>query len=107
MKLPEEATVPEAAAFLKVRQETVRRNIRERRLPAIKRGTQWFIRRERLIAFASGYDPRTGKQSELIQERPPMASVPYAVSNTGPAIYAFRERAAHEQNEENPPNKPE
>ena len=42
MDLPEEATVPEAATFLRVKQETVRRNIRERRLPAIKRGIQWL-----------------------------------------------------------------
>ena len=66
MNLPEEATVPEAAAFLNVKQETVRRNIRERRLPAIKRGIQWFIRREELISFASSYDPKTGKQRTLI-----------------------------------------
>ena len=66
MNLSEEATVPEAAAFLNVKQETVRRNIRERRLPAIKRGTQWFIRREELINFASSYDPKTGKQITLV-----------------------------------------
>lgn len=62
MDLPEEATVPEAATFLRVKQETVRRNIRERRLPAIKRGIQWFIRREELVKFANSYDPKTGKQ---------------------------------------------
>ena len=62
MNLPEEATVPEAAAYLRVRQETVRRNIRESRLPAFKRGTQWFIRREELVNFASSYDSKTGKR---------------------------------------------
>ena len=66
MNLSEEVTVPEAAAFLNVKQETVRRNIRECRLPAIKRGIQWFIRREELMNFASSYDPKTGKQRTLI-----------------------------------------
>ena len=66
MDFSDEATVPEAAAFLRVKQETVRRNIRERRLPAIKRGIQWFIPRDELLNFASSYDPKTGKQQTLI-----------------------------------------
>ena len=107
MNLSEEATVPEAADFLNVRQETVRRNIRERRLPAIKRGTQWFIRRESLISFASGYDPRTGKQSELINDPPQEPPSFYTVFPSARAAFAFRERSANEQNEENSANTPE
>ena len=63
MNLPEEATVPEAASYLGVKQETVRRNIRDNRLLALKRGTQWFIPRDELVSFASSYDSRTGKHT--------------------------------------------
>ena len=62
-----ELTVPEVAAFLRVNEETVRRNIRAKRLQAFKRGTQWFINREDLQAFASHYDTKTGKIHDLFQ----------------------------------------
>ena len=61
MNTPEEFTVPQAASYLKVSEETVRRNIRSRRLSALRRGTQWFIPRDILIVFANSYDPKTGK----------------------------------------------
>ena len=57
-----EYTVPEAAAYLGVAEETVRRHLRAKRLPAIKRGTQWFILLSSLQAFASSYDRRTGRR---------------------------------------------
>ena len=63
MTVPEELSVPQAAAYLKVSQETVRRNIRSKRLKAIRRGTQWFVRLSDVLAFASSYDPRTGRVS--------------------------------------------
>ena len=62
----EEFTVPQAAAYIKVTEETVRRHIRARRLHAEKKGTQWFINGDELRAFASTYDPRTGKRIGLL-----------------------------------------
>ena len=61
MNTPEEFTVPQAASYLNVSEETVRRNIRSRRLKALRRGTQWFIPRDILVVFANSYDPKTGK----------------------------------------------
>ena len=66
MTLPEELTVPQAASYLNVSEETVRRNIRSKRLTAVRRRTQWFINHEVLVVFASGYDPKTGKIRRLI-----------------------------------------
>ena len=60
MSMSEEFTVPQAAAYLRVSEETVRRNIRSKRLKALRRGTQWFIPRDVLVIFASSYDPKTG-----------------------------------------------
>ena len=61
MTIPEEFTVPQAAAYLKVSEETVRRNIRSKRLSALRRGTQWFIPFDVLVLLANSYDPKTGK----------------------------------------------
>ena len=61
MTMPEEFTVPQAASYLRVSEETVRRNIRSRRLKALRRGTQWFIPKDVLIVFSNSYDPKTGK----------------------------------------------
>ncbi len=61
MSMPEELTVPQAATLLKVSEETVRRNIRSRRLKALRRGTQWFIPQDVFVMFANSYDPKTGK----------------------------------------------
>ncbi|MYB50477.1 MAG: helix-turn-helix domain-containing protein [Dehalococcoidia bacterium] len=66
MDVPDEYTVPQAATHLNVSEETVRRNIRSKRLKALRRGTQWFIPRDVLLAFASSYDPKTGQ----IQQTP-------------------------------------
>ena len=66
MTMKEELTVPQAAAFLKVSEETVRRNIRARRLNALRKGTQWFIPRESLVVFANAYDPKTGRIRQLL-----------------------------------------
>ena len=59
--MPEEFTVPQAASFLSVSEETVRRNIRSKRLKALRRGTQWFIPHDVLVIFANNYDPKTGQ----------------------------------------------
>ena len=66
MTMPEEFTVPQAAAYLNVSEETVRRNIRSKRLKALRRGTQWFIEYEVLVIFANAYDPKTGKIRHLL-----------------------------------------
>lgn len=66
MNVPEEFTVPQAATYLNVSEETVRRNIRSKRLSAIRRGTQWFIPYDVLVVFASSYDPKTGQIRQLL-----------------------------------------
>ena len=66
MNMPDEFTVPEAASHLEVSEETVRRNIRSKRLKALRRGTQWFIPRDVLLVFASSYDPKTGQIRQLL-----------------------------------------
>ena len=66
MTMPEEFTVPQVASYLSVSEETVRRNIRSKRLKALRRGTQWFIPREVLVIFANSYDPKTGKIRQML-----------------------------------------
>ena len=66
MDMPEEYTVPQAASYLNVSEETVRRNIRSKRLKALRRGTQWFIRRDDLVVFANSYDQKTGQIRQLL-----------------------------------------
>ncbi len=61
MTMPEEFTVPQAASYLNVSEEIVRRNLRAKRLKALGRGTQWFIQYDVLAIFANSYDPKTGK----------------------------------------------
>ena len=66
MNMPDEYTVPQAATYLSVSEETVRRNIRSKRLKALRRGTQWFIPRDVLRGFASSYDPKTGQMKQVL-----------------------------------------
>ena len=66
MNIPEEFTVPQAATYLSVSEETVRRNIRSKRLKALRRGTQWFISQDVLVIFANSYDPKTGKIRQML-----------------------------------------
>ena len=66
MQLGEELSVPQVAAYLKVNEETVRRNIRSKRLPAIRHDTQWFVSRDDLLVFASSYDPKSGQIRQMI-----------------------------------------
>ena len=67
MNAPDELTVPQAVTYLKVSEETVRRNTRSKRLQALRRGIQWFIPRDVLVVFTNSYDPKTGQKR---QERP-------------------------------------
>ena len=62
--MPEELSVPQAAIYLKVSEETVRRNIRSKRLKATRIGTQWFVSLPDIEQFASSYDPKTGKVND-------------------------------------------
>ena len=64
--MPEEYTVPQAASHLNVSEETIRRNIRSKRLRALRRGTQWFIPHDVLVVFANSYDPKTGQIRQLL-----------------------------------------
>ncbi len=57
-------SVPQAASILNVSEETVRRNIRSKRLVALRRGTQWFVQHAVLVRFAKNYDPKTGNIKE-------------------------------------------
>ena len=66
MNMPEEYTVPQAASYLNVSEETVRRNIRSKRLKALRRGTQWFIPHDVLVVFSNSYDPKTGQIRQLL-----------------------------------------
>ena len=66
MNTPDEFTVPQAASYLNVSEETVRRNIRSKRLRALRRGTQWFIPHDVLLVFANSYDPKTGQIRQLL-----------------------------------------
>ena len=66
MNTPDEFTVPQTASYLNVSDETVRRNIRSKRLKAIRRGTQWFIPRDVLLVFAGSYDPKTGQIRQML-----------------------------------------
>ena len=66
MNMTEEFTVPQAASYLSVSEETVRRNIRSKRLKALRRGTQWFIPHDVLVVFANSYDPKTGQVRKML-----------------------------------------
>jgi excisionase family DNA binding protein len=52
-------TVPEAARYLQVNEETIRRNVRSGRLKAEKIGNQWFIRKGDLSLFENVQNSRT------------------------------------------------
>jgi len=52
-------TVPEAARYLRVNEETIRRNVRSGRLKAEKIGNQWFIHKSDLSSFEVVQNSRT------------------------------------------------
>lgn len=56
----------EAAKRLDIHPESVKRLIRQQKLPATKVGNKWLIQRVVLEQFASTYDPRPGQKSTLI-----------------------------------------
>ena len=67
MNTPDEFTVPQAASYLNVSEETVQP---EHQVEApdrpLRRGTQWFIPRDVLVVFANSYDPKTGQIRQML-----------------------------------------
>jgi excisionase family DNA binding protein len=59
------ATVRDAADKLRIHPESVRRLIRQGKLPAKKFANNWVIEVEVLEQFASHYDPRPGNKATL------------------------------------------
>lgn len=59
------ADVTEVSKRLSIHPESVRRLIREGKLPAIKFGNKWLVERALLEQFASGYDGRPGNKATL------------------------------------------
>ncbi len=59
------ADVDEVGQRLKIHPESVRRLIRQGKLPAIKFGNKWLVEISTLDQFASRYDPRPGNKATL------------------------------------------
>jgi excisionase family DNA binding protein len=59
-------TVRDAAERLKIHPESVRRLIRQGKLPARKFANTWLIDHAVLEQFASHYDPRPGNKATLL-----------------------------------------
>lgn len=60
------AGVEDVAERLGIHPESVRRLIRQGKLPAIKFGNKWLVDRATLELFASHYDPRPGNKATLL-----------------------------------------
>jgi excisionase family DNA binding protein len=58
--------VSEVADRLNIHPESVRRLIRQGKLPAIKFGNKWLVDKSELEQFASHYDPRPGNKATLL-----------------------------------------
>ena len=58
--------VIEASKILDVHPETVKRLIREGKLPATKFGNKWIMDRDRLQMFAVTYDGSRGRVRKLL-----------------------------------------
>ncbi|MCK5922714.1 MAG: helix-turn-helix domain-containing protein [Methylococcales bacterium] len=58
--------VHEISDRLKIHPESVRRLIRQGKLPAIKFGNKWLVERVTLDQYASHYDPRPGNKATLL-----------------------------------------
>lgn len=60
------ADVLDAGRRLNIHPESVRRLIRQGKLPAIRFSNKWLIERDVLEQFASHYDPRPGHKATLL-----------------------------------------
>ena len=58
--------VMEASKRLNIHPESVRRLIRQGKLPGIRFANKWLIKRDVLEQFASHYDPRPGQKATLL-----------------------------------------
>ena len=56
----------EVADRLHIHPESVRRLIRQGKLPAIKFGNKWLVEKSSLEQFAGHYDPRPGNKATLL-----------------------------------------
>lgn len=59
------AGVNEVSKRLNIHPESVRRLIRQGKLPAIKFGNKWLVEKAVLEQYASRYDPRPGNKATL------------------------------------------
>ena len=60
------ADVLEASRRLKIHPESVRRLVRQGKLPGIRFSNKWLIERDVPEQFASHYDPRPGQKATLL-----------------------------------------
>ena len=60
------AGVSDVAKRLNIHPESVRRLIRQGKLPAIKFGNKWLVEKDMLEQFAVRYDPRPGNKATLL-----------------------------------------
>lgn len=58
--------VEQVSERLRIHPESVRRLIRQGKLPAIKFGNKWLVERATLEQYASHYDPRPGNKATLL-----------------------------------------
>ena len=63
--LEQYADVKEVSDRLKIHPESVRRLIRQGKIPAIKLGNKWLVEKAVLEQYASRYDPRPGNKATL------------------------------------------
>ena len=64
--LDQYADVLEVSKRLNIHPESVRRLVRQGKLPAIKFGNKWLVERATLEQYASRYDPRPGNKATLL-----------------------------------------
>jgi excisionase family DNA binding protein len=60
------AGVSDVSLRLSIHPESVRRLIRQGKLPAIKFGNKWLVEKMMLEQFAMRYDPRPGNKATLL-----------------------------------------
>lgn len=59
------ADLLEAGSRLSIHPDSVRRLIRQGKIPAFKFANKWLIRKDELEQFALTYDPRPGRKATL------------------------------------------
>jgi excisionase family DNA binding protein len=64
--LDQYADVEQVSKRLGIHAESVRRLIRQGKLPATKFGNKWLVEKTTLEQYASHYDPRPGNKATLL-----------------------------------------